>query len=38
MRLGPLAEDKVKDIGYNDPQDVYQTLKHEFEPDIAANH
>jgi len=38
MCLGPLAEDKVKEIDYNDPQHVYQTLKQELEPDTAANH
>ena len=35
MCLGPLAEDMVKDINYNDPQRIYQTL--EFEPDTVAN-
>ena len=37
MRLSPLAEDKVKDIDYNDPKCVYNDLKQEFEPDTAAN-
>ena len=37
MRLGPLADDKVKDIDYNDPQHVYTMLKQEFEPDTASN-
>ena len=37
MRLGPLADDKVKDINYNDPQHIYTTLKQEFEPDTASN-
>ena len=37
MRLSPLAEDKVKDIDYNDPKRAYNDLKQEFEPDTAAN-
>jgi len=37
MCLSPLAEDKVKDIDYNDPKHVYNDLKQEFEPDTAAN-
>jgi len=37
MCLSPLAEDKVKDIDYNDPKRVYNDLKQEFEPDTAAN-
>jgi len=38
MQLGPLTEDKVKDINYNNPRCIYQTLKQEFEPDTPANH
>jgi hypothetical protein len=37
MHLGPLAEDKVKDINYNDPQCIYTALKLEFEPDTTLN-
>jgi transposase InsO family protein len=37
QRLGPTAEDKVKDIDYNDPQRVHAVLKTEFEPDTPAN-
>ena len=37
MCLGPLANDKVKDIDYNNPQRIYAMLKQEFEPDTASN-
>jgi hypothetical protein len=37
MRLNPLAEDKDKNIDYNDPQHIYNDLKQESEPDTAAN-
>ena len=37
MCLGPLANNKVKDINYNNPQHVHAILKQEFEPDTASN-